>query len=166
MGAGKTTSGRRLAKRLGIEFFDADDEIEVAAGMRIADIFEIYGEEAFRDGERKVMQRLLDGPPCILATGGGAFMNEMTRKLVKQKGTSIWLKADLATHVRRTSHRDTRPILKQGDPEAILRRLLEERSPVYAQADITIDSDDGPHKDTVHKIVSELNRRRAAGGVI
>ncbi|MEE4211577.1 MAG: shikimate kinase [Parvularcula sp.] len=163
MGAGKTTSGRRLAKKLGIPFFDADDEIEDAAGMRIADIFEIYGEEAFRDGERKVMQRLLDAPPSILATGGGAFMNAETRALVKAKGTSVWLKADLATHVRRTSLRDTRPILKRGDPEAILRKLLDERSPIYAQADITIDSDDGPHKDTVQKIMGALAERLENG---
>ncbi|MEM9284975.1 MAG: shikimate kinase [Pseudomonadota bacterium] len=100
-GAGKTTTGRRLAKRLGVDFADADDEIEEAAGMRIADIFEIYGEAEFRDGERKVMQRLLSGPPHVLATGGGAFMNEETRALVKERSTSVWLRADLATHVRR-----------------------------------------------------------------
>lgn len=163
MGAGKSTTGRRLAKKLGVPFADADDEIEEAAGMRIADIFEIYGEAWFRDGERKVMQRLLTEGPRVLATGGGAFMNDETRALVKENGTSVWLKADLATHVRRTSLRDTRPILRQGDPKQILSKLIEERSPIYAQADITVDSKDGPHRDTVGKIIRALQNRARAG---
>ncbi|MEO1657212.1 MAG: shikimate kinase [Pseudomonadota bacterium] len=166
MGAGKTTTGRRLAKRLGIEFADADDEIEEAAGMRIADIFEIYGEAEFRAGERKVMQRLLSGPPHVLATGGGAFMNDETRALVKETSTSVWLRADLATHVRRTAMRDTRPILRQGNPEDILRKLLKERSPIYAQADITVDSDDGAHADTCGRIVEALAAYSEQGGTI
>lgn len=166
MGAGKTTTGRRLAKRLGVDFADADDEIEEAAGMRIADIFEIYGEAEFREGERKVMQRLLAGPPHILATGGGAFMNEETRALVKSTSISVWLRADLATHVRRTALRDTRPILRKGNPEDILRKLLKERSPVYAQADITVDSDDGAHADTTARIVEALATFSQEGGTI
>ncbi|NNU15239.1 shikimate kinase [Parvularcula sp. ZS-1/3] len=166
MGAGKSTTGRRLAKKLGVPFADADDEIEEAAGMRIADIFEIYGEEEFREGERKVMQRLLESGPSVLATGGGAFMNEETRALVKATSTSVWLKADLATHVRRTALRDTRPILKRGDPEDILRKLIEERSPVYAQADVTVLSQDGPHKDTVGSIIKALRKRVREGETI
>ncbi|MEL6210178.1 MAG: shikimate kinase [Pseudomonadota bacterium] len=166
MGAGKTTAGRRLAKRLGVDFADADDEIEEAAGMRITDIFETYGEEEFREGERKVMQRLLGGPPHVLATGGGAFMNDETRALVKGTSTSVWLRADLATHVRRTAIRDTRPILRQGDPEDILRKLLKERSAVYAQADLTVDSDDGGHADTAARIVEALATYSQKGGTI
>ncbi|MEM7739431.1 MAG: shikimate kinase [Pseudomonadota bacterium] len=166
MGAGKTSTGRRLAKRLGVTFADADDEIEEAAGMRIADIFEIYGEKDFRDGERKVMQRLLSGPPHVLATGGGAFMNDETRALVKQTATSVWLQADLATHVKRTAMRDTRPILRQGNPEDILRKLLKERSPVYAQADLTVASDNGPLADTAARIVDALVSFSQEGGII
>ncbi|MEO1041832.1 MAG: shikimate kinase [Pseudomonadota bacterium] len=166
MGAGKTSTGRRLAKRLGVPFADADDEIEEAAGMRIADIFEIYGEAEFRDGERKVMQRLLSGPPHVLATGGGAFMNDETRALVKETSTSVWLQADLATHVRRTAMRDTRPILRQGNPEDILRKLLKERSPVYAQADITVVSDDGALADTAARIIDALATFSQEGGII
>lgn len=159
MGAGKSTTGRRLARRLGVPFADADDEIEEAAGMKISDIFEIYGEAEFREGERKVMRRLLESGPSVLATGGGAFMNEQTRSLVKETSTSVWLKADLATHVRRTALRDTRPILRQGDPQDILKRLIDERGPIYAQADITVKSEDGPHKDTVGAIVKALHAR-------
>jgi shikimate kinase len=163
MGAGKTTTGRRLAKRLGVAFRDGDEEIEAAAQMRVADLFEIYGEAEFREGERKVMQRLLSGKPMVLATGGGAFMNEQTRQLVKAVSTSVWLKADLATHVRRTSLRDTRPILRRGDPEAILKKLMAERDPIYAEADITVDSDDGPHKDTVQAVIKALQARQREG---
>lgn len=166
MGAGKTTTGRRLARRLGVPFADGDHEIEEAAGMRVADLFEIYGEEAFRDGERKVMARLLEGPPHVLATGGGAFINEDTRALVKQRGTSVWLKADLATHVRRTAIRDTRPILRRGDPQDILRKLMDERGPIYAEADITVESRDGPHDDTVARIISALEARAASGAPV
>ena len=166
MGAGKTTTGRRLAHRLRVPFTDADDAIEEAAGMSIADIFEVYGEAEFREGERKVMARLLGGGPSVLATGGGAFMNEETRRLVKETSTSVWLKADLATHVRRTAQRNTRPILKRGDPKEILARLIEERSPFYAQADLTVESRDGPHADTVGEILRALTRHRDKGGVI
>lgn len=163
MGAGKTTVGRRLAQKLKLDFYDADHEIEAAANMRIADIFEIYGEEEFREGERKVIERLLSGEPLVLATGGGAFMNAQTRALVKAGSTSIWLKAPLDLLVKRTALRDTRPLLKKGDPREILRRLLEEREPTYAQADLTVDSADGPHSRTVERIITALGERAAAG---
>lgn len=163
MGAGKTTTGRRLAKRLNIPFVDSDEAVEEAAGMKVSDLFEIYGEADFRDGERRVVARLLDEEPKVLATGGGAFMNAETRALVKQKSTSVWLKADLATHVRRTSLKDTRPILRKGNPEDILRKLMAEREPVYAEADITVESRDGPHRDTVGSVMKALHKFRKEG---
>ncbi|MEM9765325.1 MAG: shikimate kinase [Pseudomonadota bacterium] len=166
MGAGKSTTGRRLANRLGVPFADADDEIEEAAGMSIADIFEVYGEAEFREGERKVMARLLDSGPSVLATGGGAFMNDATRALVKEQGTSVWLRADLETHVRRTALRNTRPILQRGNPKEILRKLMADRDPVYAQADLIVESRDGPHADTVGGILRALAERRDGGGLI
>ncbi|MEM1379178.1 MAG: shikimate kinase [Pseudomonadota bacterium] len=166
MGAGKSTTGRRLAQRLNLPFADADDEIEAAAGMEISDIFEVYGEAEFREGERKVMARLLGEGPQVLATGGGAFMNAETRALVQEKATSIWLKADLETHVRRTALRDNRPILRRGDPKAILQALIDERSPIYAQADITVESHDGPHRDTVSDLITALDGYQRSGGQI
>lgn len=166
MGVGKTTVGRRLATRLKVPFYDADHEIEASANMRIADIFEIYGEAAFRDGERKVIERLLDEGPHILATGGGAFMNEETRALVKAKSTSVWLRADLDVLVKRTAMRDTRPLLRKGDPKEILGRLLEERGPVYALADVPIQSVEGPHNRTTDKVLRALAAREEAGDVV
>ena len=163
MGAGKTTVGRRVASKLRVPFFDADHEIEAAANMRVADIFEIYGEAEFRDGERKVIERLLAGPPHVLATGGGAFMNEETRGLVKAGSTSVWLRASLDLLVKRTALRDSRPLLRRGDPRKILEKLLEERGPVYAQADIAIDSVEGPHAKTVNAVMAALTEREAAG---
>ncbi len=157
MGAGKSTIGRRLAKALGVPFVDADDEIEDAAGQSISDIFETYGERHFRDGERRVIARLLDGPPHVLATGGGAFMDPDTRRLIGERAISIWLKADLDVLVRRVGRRDTRPLLKRGDPHEILKRLMAERNPIYAEADIAVQSDDGPHTDLVAKIVSAVD---------
>lgn len=157
MGVGKTTVGRRLAARLRVPFYDADEEIEAAANMRISEFFEAYGEPAFREGERKVIERLLSGPPHILATGGGAFMNEQTRALVKEKATSVWLRADLDLLVKRTSLRNTRPLLQQGNPRETLQRLLEERAPIYAEADLTVDSVEGPHGRTVDRIIKALN---------
>jgi shikimate kinase len=163
MGAGKTTVGRRLAKRLRVPFLDADEEIEAAANMRIADIFEIYGEAAFRDGERKVIERLLTEGPHVLATGGGAFMNEETRGLMKAGSTSVWLRATLDLLIKRTALRDTRPLLRRGDPREILGRLLKEREPVYAQADVTIDSVEGPHARTTDRVVAALAERAEKG---
>jgi shikimate kinase len=152
MGAGKSTVGRRLAAKLRVPFTDADDEIEKAAGCTIADIFEMHGEAAFRDGERRVIARLLDGPPQVLATGGGAFMDAGTRALIAEKSISVWLRADLDLLLRRTSRRGHRPLLRQGDPRDVLNRLIAERYPVYAEADIIVDSGDGPHEVVVEEI--------------
>jgi len=159
MGAGKTTVGRRLARRLGLEFADSDFEIEKAAQMTVADIFSTYGEEYFRAGERRVISRLMDGPPRVLATGGGAFINDETRSLMKEKSISIWLDASLEVLVERTSRRDTRPLLQDGDPEDILKKLLADRAPIYAQADIKIQSSDGPHDTVVNSIVHTLENK-------
>lgn len=156
MGAGKTTIGRRLATRLGIAFVDADAEIEKAAGATIPDIFRDFGEAHFRDGEQRVIARLLDEGPQVLATGGGAFMNAKTREATKQKGISIWLKADLDVLMKRVSRRTDRPLLQNDDPEAVMKRLIAERYPLYAQADLTIDSKEGPHDAVVDEIVRAL----------
>jgi shikimate kinase len=159
MGAGKSSIGRRLAQRLGMSFIDADKEIEAAAGCTIEEIFERLGETAFRDGERRVILRLLDDPPHVLATGGGAFMDQAIRERIKEKAVSIWLYADLDLLVRRVSRRNNRPLLKSGNPREILAALMEKRNPVYAEADIRVDSADGPPETTVQKIVDELQRR-------
>ena len=151
MGAGKTCIGRRLAAALGLEFIDADAEIEAAAGCSIEDIFERHGEAAFRDGERRVIARLLDQPAHVLATGGGSFMDPDTRALIKRRGISLWLRADLPLLVKRTARRNNRPLLKRGDPREILDRLMKERYPIYAEADITVDSQDGPPELTVQR---------------
>ena len=143
MGAGKTCIGRDLAERLGLPFIDADQEIETAAGCSIEDIFSIYGESEFRAGERRVISRLLEGPVHVLATGGGAFMDADTREHILREATSIWLRADLDLLVSRVSRRGDRPLLKDSDPRTILKALIEERYPVYADADITIRGDDG-----------------------
>lgn len=156
MGAGKSCIGRRLASVLGIPFTDADAEIEAAAGCSVADIFEHHGEAAFRDGERRVIARLLRGPPHVLATGGGSFMDPAIRAAIKAAGISIWLRADLDLLVRRTSRRNTRPLLRTGDPRAILESLMAERYPVYAEADIAVDSQDGPPEVTVERVVQAL----------
>ena len=166
MGVGKTTVGRRLAQTLRVPFRDADAEIEAAANMRIADIFGIYGEAAFRDGERKVIERLMAEAPHVLATGGGAFMNEETRALVKAESTSVWLRASLDVLVKRTALRDTRPLLRNGDPREILGRLLKEREPTYALADIAVDSADGPHARTVERVLEALAAREEAGTAV
>ncbi|WP_119421662.1 shikimate kinase [Rhodospirillaceae bacterium SYSU D60015] len=161
MGAGKSSIGRRLAARLGMPFVDADTEIEKAAGMTIEEIFARHGETHFRDGERKVIARLLDGPPLVLATGGGAFMNPETRERIKRGSISIWLKAELDVLLKRCLRRTNRPLLKQGDPREVLTRLMAEREPVYAEADHVVPSGDGPHEAVVEEIIGLLARRNA-----
>lgn len=140
MGAGKSCIGRRLAQTLGVSFVDADYEVERAAGLPITEIFAKYGEAYFRDGERRVMSRLLQGPPGVLATGGGAFMDPETRRLIKEQGISVWLRADLETLSTRTKGRLHRPLLNNADPKGTLAKLMEERYPVYAEADIAVDT--------------------------
>jgi shikimate kinase len=156
MGAGKSTIGRRLAQKLHLPFLDADHEIETAAGMTIPDIFSIYGEAHFRDGERRVIARLLQEGPIVLATGGGAFMCEETRARIAEQGVSVWLRADLEVLMRRVRRRSNRPLLQNPDPEATMRRLMEIRHPVYAKADITIESYEAPHDRIVADIIAAL----------
>jgi len=156
MGAGKTTVGRRLATALNMPFMDADHEIEEAAGLSVAEIFEKYGEDQFRDGERKVIARLIEGEPCVLATGGGAFMNNETRALIKKTAVSVWLKAELELLLERVLRRDTRPLLKTGDPRDILGRLMDERYPVYSEASVVVESGEGPHTRVVGAIIEGL----------
>jgi shikimate kinase len=163
MGAGKSTIGRRLAARLDLPFVDADNEIEAAAGCTIQEIFDEHGEDYFRDGERRVIERLLDGPKCILATGGGAFMNRSTRDLIRQKGRSLWLRADLDILVQRTSRRTHRPLLNKGNPREILKSLMDERYPVYAEADYTVETDDSPHSVVVERALTALAAQPASG---
>jgi shikimate kinase len=159
MGAGKTSVGRRLAGTLGVPFRDADVEIETAAGCTINDIFERFGETAFRSGERKVIARLLSDPPHVLAAGGGAFVDEETRQRIKELAVSIWLRAPLDLLIQRVLRKDTRPLLRNTDSRATLERLLREREPIYAQADIVIESDEGPHDVVVKRIIAALNDR-------
>ncbi|MEX0807904.1 MAG: shikimate kinase [Dongiaceae bacterium] len=149
MGAGKSCIGRRLAQQLDLPFVDADREIEAAAGCTIPEIFERHGERGFRDGERRVILRLLDGPPHVLATGGGAFMDGETRAAIHAKAVAIWLRADLDLLVKRVSRRNDRPLLKGVDAREKLASLIEERYPVYAEADIVVDSIDAPPEETV-----------------
>lgn len=156
MGAGKTTVGRRLAVRLDMPFVDADAEIEAAAGRSVADIFAELGEAAFRDGERRVIQRLLDGSPRVIATGGGAFVDAGTRALIRRKALSIWLDASLDTLEERTARRNTRPLLNGRNRREVLARLLEERRPLYAQAHLRIHSTDSPHDAVVDDILQRL----------
>jgi shikimate kinase len=161
MGAGKSSIGRRLATRLAIPFVDADTEIEKAAGMSIADIFAVHGEPDFRAGETRVIARLLDGGPQVLATGGGAFMNPETRSAIGGKGVSIWLKAELDVLMRRIKRRQDRPLLQTADPAATLRQLMEARYPVYALADFLVQSREVPHDRIVDEIVTLLHRELA-----
>src|SRR5271168_4898557 len=163
MGAGKSTIGRRLAARLRLPFIDADSEIEAAAGMTIPEIFELHGEPHFRDGEARVIARLLESGPAVLATGGGAFMREETRSRVGAKAVSIWLKADADIIMRRVRRRADRPLLQTPDPEATVERLIREREPVYGQADVTVWSRDVPHEKIVDECISALYEKLCAG---
>ena len=156
MGAGKSSIGRRLAQALGLPFVDADSEIEAAAGASIEEIFARDGEATFRAGERRVIARLLDGPPHVLATGGGALMDPSTRAAIHERAISVWLRADVDTLLMRVGRRNNRPLLKGGDPRAVLTRLMEERYPVYAEADITVDTVDGPPEATLAKVLDAL----------
>lgn len=157
MGAGKSTIGRRLSARLRLPFLDADTEIEAAAGMSIPDIFEIHGEPHFRDGEARVIARLLDSGPAVLATGGGAFLREETRNRIRDKAVSIWLKADADIIMRRVKRRADRPLLQTPDPAATVGRLIEEREPIYQHADLTIASRDVPHEKIVDECIDALH---------
>jgi shikimate kinase len=164
MGAGKSTIGRRLSSRLGMPFLDADVEIEAAAGMSIPDIFESRGEPDFRDGEARVIARLLDSGPAVLATGGGAFMRKETRDRIRDKAVSIWLKVDADIIMRRVKRRSDRPLLQTADPEATVGRLISEREPVYRQADLTIASRDVPHEKIVEECIEALHGLLCRGG--
>lgn len=156
MGAGKSTVGRRLAQRLGLIFKDADHEIEAAAGLTIPGIFAIYGEPSFRDGEERVIARLLRAGPLVLATGGGAFMRDTTRARVAESGVSVWLKAELDVLMRRVRKRGNRPLLETEDPEATMRALMEARHPVYAEADVEVVSRDVSHDRVVDDVLEAL----------
>ena len=156
MGVGKSTIGRRLAQALDLPFRDADQEIEAAAGRSIPEIFAERGEAEFRAGERRVIGRLLHEPRHVLATGGGAFMDPLTRELMKQKAITVWLKADIDVLVRRVGRKTTRPLLAGKDPKAVLQGLMEQRYPVYALADLTIQTDDRPASATVDTILAAL----------
>lgn len=158
MGAGKTKIGRRLAQRLALPFHDSDDAIESAAGETIEEIFANRGEAVFRDGERRVIARLLQGPVHVLATGGGAFMDPATRRIIAARGVSVWLRAGLDVLFARVSRRTNRPLLKTPDPRAVLAELIERRHPIYAEADITIDSGDGPPDATASRAIAALQQ--------
>ena len=157
MGAGKSTVGRRLATRLRLPFVDADSEIEAAAGMSITDIFARFGEAHFRDGERRVIARLIDGTPKVIATGGGAFINDETRALILESAVAIWLDANTAVLADRVGRRDTRPLLRDRDPRAVLDELAKIRNPIYALAPIRVPSHNAPHETTVNAILKALD---------
>ena len=162
MGVGKSSVGRRLAAALGLPFKDADVVVEEAAGRSIPEIFEQFGEAAFRDGERRVIARLLEEPPHVLATGGGAFVNAETRLLIKEKALSVWLKADLALLAKRVSRKDNRPLLTGKDPLVVLQDQADARYPAYAEADIVVETGDTPHAQAVEAILAALKARAEA----
>src|SRR6059058_4311619 len=156
MGVGKSTVGRRLAKRLGLPFVDSDSAIEDAAGYTAAEMFERYGEQDFRDGERRLVARLIDGDIRVIATGGGAYVDARTRQLLNERAITVWLDAPVDILAERTARRDTRPLLRNSDPKAVLQKLAEERRPSYAEAHIHVKSGGGAHQDVVEAIVSAL----------
>jgi shikimate kinase len=156
MGAGKTSVGRRLAEKLNLPFVDADHEIAVAAGKSIPEIFTDHGEDYFREGERRVIARLLEDGAQVLATGGGAYMNSETRERIRDHGISIWLKADLDLLLKRVSKRNDRPLLQQDDPAKVLQRLIDTRYPVYATADVTVESRDVQHGQMVNEVIKAI----------
>ncbi len=158
MGVGKSTIGRKLGHLLDLPFIDADEAIEEAAQMTISEVFERFGEAHFRDGERRVIARMLDDGPCVIATGGGAFMQAETRELILTKGIAAWLDSDVATLVERVGRKDTRPLLRNGDPHEILTRLKAERDGAYALAPLHITSHTGPHTDTINQILKALDQ--------
>lgn len=163
MGAGKSTVGTRLARRLDLPFVDTDIEVERAAGRPIRDIVEDFGEPAFREGERRVIRRLMGDDPTIMATGGGSFMDEETRTLILEQGIAVWLKADLEELVDRTSRRNNRPDLEKGDPREILKDMIEVQTPKYAQAHISVHSSSAPHRVVVDRILDQLDEYIDAG---
>jgi shikimate kinase len=164
MGVGKSTVGRRLAKRLGLSFVDSDAEIEDASGFPAAEVFERYGERDFRDGERRLVARLIEGSIRVIATGGGAYVDPGTRKLLNERAITIWLDAPVDVLAERTSRRDTRVQLRNGNPKAVLERLSEERRPSYSEAHIHVRSGDGAHRDVVEAIVQALEQYLAGRG--
>jgi shikimate kinase len=161
MGVGKSSVGSRLAHALELPFRDADTEVEAAAGRSIPDIFADLGEAAFREGERRVIARLLEDPPHVLATGGGAFMNPETRALIKARSVSVWLKTDLEVLARRVTRKDNRPLLSGKDPLTVLQEQAAERYPVYAEADITVETGDAAHHVTVDQVIQALSAHLA-----
>lgn len=158
MGVGKSTVGRRLASMLDCDFVDADEEIETAAQRSIAEIFEEFGETYFRDGERRVIARLIEDQGGVIATGGGAFVDPETRSLILENAIAVWIDCEIDTLVERTSRRDTRPLLKNGDPKTILTDLFKARQPFYAQAQVRVMSQEGPHNDTARSIIEAIDQ--------
>ncbi|HUB94827.1 MAG TPA: shikimate kinase [Stellaceae bacterium] len=156
MGAGKSSIGRRLAQRFKVPFVDTDNEIEAAAGATIEEIFERHGEAVFREGERRVIARLLDGPVQVLATGGGAYMDPATRALLHMRAVTVWLSADIELLLSRVTRRNNRPLLKNADPRSVLEHLILERHPIYAEADLTVETIEGPPEATLERVVSAL----------
>ncbi len=164
MGVGKSTVGRRLARRLGLSFVDTDEEIEGAAGYPAAEVFERYGEHDFRDGERRLVARLIEGDIRVIATGGGAYVDPRTRQLLNERAITVWLDAPVDILAERTSRRDTRAQLRNRDPKSVLQRLADERRPSYEEAHIHVKSGDGAHKDVVDAIIEALENRLAEPG--